>query len=370
MSSSGPRTAPPQTLHARYYTDPAIFEEEKEKIFYRTWQCAGHIGELPDPGDFLVHTVIDEEVVVVRGDDETLRAFYNVCPHRAHRLLDGRGQCRATIVCPYHAWSFQLNGKLNRARRSDQVEGFDPSSIHLKQVRLEVFCGLIFINLDEEARPVAELVAHIEDDVRSFMPTIEALHFVGEVPIHHDSNWKVSIENYNECYHCRVVHPTSFSGVAEVSTYKTRACGATIIHHGEAEQPGEQYNYDPAHSERGGEFAAWFIWPNLAITCYPGGYASVRQWLPHNHQETVYLYRWFSDGSIPDEDVMALLETHSQTTGAEDAVLMGNIQRGLRSRGYQTGPLMVDANDAGEGEQGVAHLQSLLREALGLGADA
>ena len=82
MSSSGPRTAPPQTLHARYYTDPSIFEEEKEKIFYRAWQCAGHIGELPDPGDFLVHTVIDEEVVVVRGDDETLRAFYNVCPQR------------------------------------------------------------------------------------------------------------------------------------------------------------------------------------------------------------------------------------------------------------------------------------------------
>ena len=367
--SSSQATSPPQSLDAKYYTDPGVFNDEKEKVFYRTWQCAGHMNELAKPGDFLVHRLIDEEIIVIRGRDDTLRAFYNVCPHRAHRLLKERGQCRSTIVCPYHAWSFELDGALRKARRSEHVAGFDNTKIHLKGVRLELFCGLIFINLDDDAKPFAESVAHIEADVRSFMPTIEDLYFVGEVPIHHACNWMVSIENYNECYHCKIVHPTSFAAVAEVSSYKTTPRGLTIIHHGQAEKPDQQYNYDPKHSERSGEFAAWFIWPNIAITCYPGGYASIRQWLPQAHNETVYLYRWFSDGSIPDEDVMALLDTHAKTTGAEDAVLMGNIQQGLQSRGYQSGPLMVDADDGGEGEQGVLHLQNLLREALSIDAN-
>ena len=155
-------------LPARYYTDPEIFEREKEAIFFKTWQFVGHVEDLPEPGCYITTKIFDQNVVIIRGKDGHLRAFYNVCSHRAHELLEGSGK-EAKISCPYHGWTYELDGGLFSARGSEKVKGFEPSEFCLKTVRLEVFLNLIFVNLDPDApsleRPSGVPIADHKHDV-------------------------------------------------------------------------------------------------------------------------------------------------------------------------------------------------------------
>ena len=105
------------------YSDPAVFEAEKTRLFHKQWQCVGHASELPNAGDYLVAKVIDQELFVLRGADGVLRAFYNVCQHRAHELLKGRGNVASVIVCPYHAWTYELDGKLRGGALDQEAAG-------------------------------------------------------------------------------------------------------------------------------------------------------------------------------------------------------------------------------------------------------
>ncbi|MDH3740472.1 MAG: Rieske (2Fe-2S) protein [Hyphomicrobiales bacterium] len=142
------------TLPAEWYFDPAIFAREREAIFYRTWvyQCAAN--ELPEPGDYYCGSVADQEIFIVRGGDGILRAFYNVCSHRAHPLLEGQGNARL-IVCPYHQWCYQADGCFRGARGKDALKDWSPENADLKPVRLEEYAGLLFVNLDADAEPLA-----------------------------------------------------------------------------------------------------------------------------------------------------------------------------------------------------------------------
>ncbi len=124
------------TLPARYCIDPEIYEREKEAVFYRSWIYDGHMEDLPEVGSYITCAVLDQGIVVIRDKEGGLRAFYNVCSHRAHELLTGSGRTKA-IVCPYHAWSYHLDGRLRTARGSEKVEGFDAGEFCLKSVRVE-----------------------------------------------------------------------------------------------------------------------------------------------------------------------------------------------------------------------------------------
>ncbi len=147
---------PVRALAARYYTDQAIFEAEKERIFFRTWQFACHASKLRKPGDYTVFELFDQSLLLLCGADEEIRAFYNVCQHRAHELLSGEGNVR-NIVCPYHALTYGIDGRLKRARNSAKVVDFDVSAICLSQVRVENFCGFLFVNLDPDAAPMCPI---------------------------------------------------------------------------------------------------------------------------------------------------------------------------------------------------------------------
>ena len=138
------------TLPSRLYLDESIYAQEKQKIFYCNWHYAGHLSQLNKPGDYLTATIADESIFIVRGQDDTLRGFYNVCRHRAHQLLEGSGNTR-NIVCPYHAWSYALDGELRHARISEKVPGFDKSEFCLQPVRVDTLCDLVFFNLDPDA---------------------------------------------------------------------------------------------------------------------------------------------------------------------------------------------------------------------------
>ena len=171
------------TLPSYVYTDPEVYEIEKEKIFYRSWQFVAHRSSFEKPGDYVTLQICDQNLFVMMGKDDELRAFYNVCQHRAHELLPpGRGNVKSVIVCPYHAWAFEREGPLRGAPRSQNRPGFNKADYSLKQVRLEVFLNGIFINLDDNATSLSELAPDLEADVRKRIPYYDCLLYTSPSP--------------------------------------------------------------------------------------------------------------------------------------------------------------------------------------------
>src|SRR5262245_11424064 len=159
------------TLPGWAYTDAPQFEREREAIFNRSWHYAGPLSSLANPGDYLTAGILDQNIIVIRGKDGQLRGFYNVCQHRAHELLKGRG-CAKVITCPYHAWSYHADGRLRTARGTEKMADFNADEFQLTPVRIEVFADhFVFYNLDGNARPLADqagdLARELKDEVLS-----------------------------------------------------------------------------------------------------------------------------------------------------------------------------------------------------------
>ncbi|WZB73975.1 Rieske (2Fe-2S) protein [Achromobacter insuavis] len=142
------------TIPASYYTSEEIYDYEKEKIFANSWICVGHCSEVAESNAYITREVIGESVIIVRGRDAVLRAFYNVCPHRGHQLLQGDGKAKNVITCPYHAWTFKLDGDLAHARNCDNVVDFDKANSSLVALRVEEYAGFVFINMNADADTV------------------------------------------------------------------------------------------------------------------------------------------------------------------------------------------------------------------------
>ena len=353
-------------LAARFYTEPSQFDHDREHIFYSSWQCVCHVGEVADPGDFATLSIVDEDVFVVRGRDRKLRAFYNICRYRGHPIVEGSGKGKAVLVCPYHAWTYELDGSLRRAPGAAKSDMLSCDQIRLRSVLIEEFFGFVFVNLDPNAKPLSAQLDGLDTELRSYHPEPEKLRFVCETTIDHDCNWKLSVENYNECYHCPTVHASSLTrGVLSMDGYTTVPKGPMIWHEGKAQTENEkQYDYDTSKSPRAGDYGAYWVWPNVAFCCYPGGYFTIRQWLPQSFRKTVYRYRWFSDGTIADADVEALMRKHKETTGAEDEVVVSKIQKGMESRAFEPGPYVIGDGCGAMSEVGLRHFHNLYREAL------
>lgn len=192
-------------LPPRAFTSDAVFEWELERIF-RGWVCAGHASAVAERGRFIVRQVGTDSVVIIGGEDGRPRAFLNVCRHRGSRLVEEtEGTVRRRIQCPYHAWSYDLDGSLRASPHMDGVEDFDPGCYGLMPVRVEVAGGLVMIDLSGEApeapEHVGELLAHLE------RYRVARLQRAGERRYDVAANWKGIAENYNECLHCPGVHP-------------------------------------------------------------------------------------------------------------------------------------------------------------------
>lgn len=197
------------TLPGRDYYAPEVFELEREQIFFREWFYAGRADQVADPGDFLTVDVVGESVLVVRGEDGQLRGFYNVCRHRGSRICDPetQGHAKGAIKCPYHAWTYSYEGKLIGTPLVGPDE-IDRSSLSLWPVQVDVWQGFVFVHLGE---PDADLRTSLErendkplyyetwhmDELRTARTTVTELQ----------ANWKILVENYNECLHCPTVHP-------------------------------------------------------------------------------------------------------------------------------------------------------------------
>jgi glycine betaine catabolism A len=187
------------------FVDQGVFDWELDQIF-RGWVCAGHVSAVNKPGEFIVRQLGSDSVVIIGGEDGAPRAFLNVCRHRGARIVEEQeGQVRKRLRCPYHAWSYDLQGELRAAPHMDEIEDFDPGCNGLLGVRLAVVGGLVLIDLSGDAREptehVGELLGHL--DRYRFAELHRADEIVYDVP----ANWKGIAENYNECLHCPGVHP-------------------------------------------------------------------------------------------------------------------------------------------------------------------
>ena len=356
-------TDPVRSLDARYYTDPQVFEVEQTRVFATTWQFGCHVSELANPGAYVAFDIAGESLFAIRGRDDQIRVFYNVCQHRAHQLVQGVGTTRV-IVCPYHAWTYELTGALRAAPNSQSVDGFDTSDVCLTEVRCEEFLGFLFVNLDPDAKPMETLFPNARKELEEWVPNWDRLKPLEWVEIPENCNWKVSVENYSECYHCSLNHPTFANGVVKPETYDIQPQGMCLRHTTEC-QSLDRMTYDIhsgfAHSH---EYSSWFLWPMFSFQVYPGNVLNTYHWRALDASHVVVWRGWYSEDGAENDVVRKLAKQDRTSTVEEDIHLVESVQRGLRSRGYKPGPLVVDPKGGVNSEHPVMHLQSWMKDAI------
>ena len=353
---------PIHSLDARYYTDPEIFAREQTRLFARTWQFACHLSDLPTVGCYTSFEIGGEALFAVRGRDHQVRVFYNVCQHRAHQLVSGVGRS-PTITCPYHAWSYDFDGALQAAPNLNVVAGADKSKICLTEVRCEEFLGFLFVNLDMAAAPMESWFPGVRAELEEWVPNWAALKPLEWVEIPEKCNWKVSVENYSECYHCALNHMTFSNGVVKPETYDIQPQGRCLRHITECQNL-DSMSYDIrsgfAHFD---EYSSWYLWPLFSFQVYPGNVLNTYHWRVHGHDQVTVCRGWYSVDGAEDDKIRKLAVQDRQTTVEEDIHLVEAVQRGLRSRGYRPGPLVIDPYCGVNSEHPVMHLQSWMRQA-------
>ena len=339
------------TLPYSWYTDPEILRRERERIFRPAWQYVGHTGQLPEPGYFAAATA-GAPIVVTRDRDGVLRGFVNVCRHRGSQLAEGEGR-RATLQCPYHAWTYGLDGSLRAAPRSEEEPGFPQDELGLVPVAVGTWGPFVFANAGPDPEPFADALGSLPAQVAELGLDIDSLVHHSRWEAEVDANWKVVTENFLECYHCQVAHP-GFSELIDVSTeaYVLSTDGRLSTQHGPLrtapaadELPRAQFH---------------FLWPNLGINIFGGQpNISIGPFSPLTPDRTYRFLDYFFGPEVETEWIEDLIAFDGQV-GREDRVLVERVQRGISSGALEHGVVM------GRSEQLIAHFQTLTTAALAL----
>ena len=357
---------PVRSLEARYYTDPAIFNQEMQGLLSRTWQFAGHVSQIPNVGDYFAFEIAGQSLFAIRGRDEVVRTFYNVCQHRAHEMVTGTGNTRV-VVCPYHAWTYELTGHLRAGPNIKSVPGFEKSEICLTEVRTEDFHGFLFVNLDDDAAPMDDWFPGVREEIAEYVPHISKLAPLEWVEVPENCNWKVSVENYSECYHCSINHPTFAEGVVKPETYDIQpdAGGGYVLRHVTECQSLEAMTYPIDLSvPHAGDYQSWFLWPMFSFQCYPGNVLNTYHWRAGDVDTCTVWRGWYTEDGAESDVIRGLAVQDRQTTVEEDIRLVESVQRGLRSKGYRPGPLVLDPACGVASEHSIQKLQQWMREAV------
>jgi len=354
------------TMPAAWYTDAQIFRMETERIFARSWIAVLASSDVREPSTYATAMVAGNEIFVARDKDGTLRAFYNVCPHRGHELLKGCGKARSIIVCPYHAWTFSLDGKLWRARNSENVECFDAGRADLSPVRVEEFCGLVYVNLDLAAPSLREQAPGLHESITARLPNVDRLVRAKAHRIPHTtrSNWKAIVDNYLECYHCAPAHPGFVSSV-NMDSYHHDLHGTWTVQLGEAKP--STTGYAVGANSANPTYAGYYLWPTVMVNITPGdvGMMTVNTMVPVDADTTVQYYDFYLPQEEPTAKQMEIIAYYRDVFRAEDISLVESVQRGLKSRGYRgRGRVMVDRQRSGISEHGIAHFHQRVAQVL------
>ncbi|MGH2858588.1 MAG: aromatic ring-hydroxylating oxygenase subunit alpha [Solirubrobacteraceae bacterium] len=367
MPSASPFALPTSAgiaLLPRLYTDPTLLEAEQRLIFERTWQLAGHVSALPQPGSYITGQAGNQPVLVVRDEQQHLRAYRNVCRHRGSRLLSGSGQCKAAIRCRYHGWTYKLDGTLIGVPEGLGFgERLDKGALGLMPARVEEMCGLVFVNLDMDAAPLAQLVGDLPARLAPYrIETLEAFSpSTGTQP----ANWKAVADNYLEGYHIPIAHP----GLMRMLDYKHYDVevndgyvwfDAPLRDKPSSNQLERLYArmVTPMPGLRDEDRRVWryaFIYPNTTIDLYPDQ-VNTWQMLPDGVARTADTFGSYrAAGADPRTRLVQWANQRLNTLVLdEDIDLVDNVQRGLMTRGYSCGPL-------GAREAGVAWFADRIR---------
>jgi phenylpropionate dioxygenase-like ring-hydroxylating dioxygenase large terminal subunit len=349
------------TLPFAWYSDPEILRREHDRIFRSAWQYAGHTGQLPEPGSFFVAAAGRTPVVVTRARDGELRAFLNVCRHRGFPLAEGAGR-RESLQCPYHAWTYGLDGCLRAAPRAEEEPGFPKEQLGLLPLAVGTWGPFVFVNAGPDPEPLADALGSMPAQVAELGLDVDTLvhHSRWEADV--EANWKVVCENFLECYHCQVAHP-AFSEVFDVSTeaYALDASGRLSSQYGPV-RGGGRGTMDVTGELPRGQFH--FLWPNLTVNVFPGRpNISLGPVVPVSPGRTHRFLDYFFGPDVEPSWIDELMAFDTQV-GSEDRVLVEGVQRGMAAGGLERGVLMSRS------EQLIGHFQALTAAALAPELDA
>lgn len=357
-SMPAPRLAaapePELSLPGWVYRDPEFFAVEMERVIRPSWQIVCHSNDISAPGDWRTLDYLGESVVVVRGGDGVVRAFYNFCRHRGSRLVSGDGGCARRLTCPYHAWTYGLDGRLIGVPSKADYDGLDPASLGLVPVELEDWNGFLFVRLEGGGPAVAEMMKPYEAEVAPYR--LERLQALGRVTLRPRSvNWKNVADNYSDGLHIAVAHPglTRLFGRGygiEAGAHADRMSGDLVER--DSANPSErayQRYLPPVPHLPAGLQRRWLyfkLWPNVAFDLYPDQ-VDFMQFLPVSPTETLIREIGYA---LPDADMPERWRREmkaarylnwriNRRVNAEDTALIEGVQAGMASRSYTPGPL-------------------------------
>ncbi|MDX2162489.1 MAG: aromatic ring-hydroxylating dioxygenase subunit alpha [bacterium] len=339
-----------RTLDASWYLDPRVFELERERIFARTWQCVARIDDLSKPGDYLATDVVGEPIVVLRDGSNQLRAYYNVCPHRAGIVARGKGN-RKSLQCLYHGWTFDLEGCLLRIPGFEGTKDFDPALNGLKPVRIDTWGQYVFVNLDPNAASLDETWGSVANVASGL--NWDEWKLVERAEYLIDCNWKVYIDNYAEGYHAPMAHP-GLSREMNLDDYYVDTWRFQSLQYVKVKEGGHvsKRRYPNPGPNDYIKYHVWF--PNFMIDEYPDN-ISVNVVKPITHEKTLLTFEWYFKSDV-DEAVMESMVKFADEVQYEDIEICEYVQRGLKSRSYNTGRYSA------RHENGVHHFHQLVYE--------
>ena len=344
------------TLAAPLYFDPTRFEEEKARVFSATWQVVGHIHQVASPGDYFTFELIGEPLVIVRGEDNVVRCFHNVCRHRAGNPASGCGN-RKLFRCGYHGWTYRLDGALLVTPEFDGVEDFDPADFGLVPVRVEEWFNLIFVNLDPAARALQESLGELPAQAEKF--EFRSMKFFERRTYEMNCNWKTYIDNYLEGYHVPSIHP-GLNREIDYSAYTVEPHQQyvrqwTPIRGGPSGNAATPRRYE---EECVGLTADYFwVFPNWMLNCYPDN-VSLNIILPLGPERTLAIFEWYlPEEKLGSEAARKALE-FSDEIQIEDGAICEIVQKNLHSRSYHSGRYSVKQ------EKGLHAFHQIYRELM------
>jgi phenylpropionate dioxygenase-like ring-hydroxylating dioxygenase large terminal subunit len=336
------------SLPAWTYSDPEYFRVEMARLMRPSWQVVCHVSDVAQPGAWHSLEFIGESIVVVRGDDGVVRAFANVCRHRGSRILDGASGCARRFTCPYHAWTYGLDGRLIGVPHKASYPNLEPSEQRLSEVESEIWHGFIFVRLTGGGPSVAEMMAPYEERIAPYR--FEDLRAIGRVTLRpRPVNWKNVADNYSDGLHIQVAHPglTRLFGKGygvEAETHVDRMWGALL------DQPSSNASermYQrilpqvPHLADEAQRLWLYFkLWPNVAFDIYPDQ-VDFMQFLPISPTETLIreIAYAFPDDRREMQAARYLNWRINRRVNAEDTLLIARVQAGMQSSSFAVGPL-------------------------------
>jgi phenylpropionate dioxygenase-like ring-hydroxylating dioxygenase large terminal subunit len=345
-----PRDVMPQgasTLPAAYYTDQKYFDRELDRLFRTMWFCAGREEEIAGPGQFVLRELPGDSIIVTRNADGRVHAFHNVCRHRGTRLCtESRGAFAGSIQCPYHSWTYALDGRLLGAPHMDEVPHFRKDDFPLMAVHADVWDGHIFLNLSQSPPPLREQLAGLP---QKFVPwRMAELRLGTRIVYDVKANWKLIIQNYNECLHCPNLHP-ALNKLSHYLSGENEPLQATYMGGRMDLRPGvDTLSKDGTcprallpglSSDERRRVYYYAIFPNMLLSLHPD-YMMVHTLWPIAPDRTINVCEWhfhpdeLASGSFDASDAIEFWDM----TNRQDWHVCELSQAGISSRAYRPGP--------------------------------